>query len=73
MLLTFSYYHVFYSLFQHHATIATNRVTLLAIVPNQDQRRATIAERTVTFLVNVMPLITVEAVAEATTVDETVM
>ena len=59
---------------QHHATTATNRVTLLAIVPNQDQRRATIAERTVTSLVSVMLLIIAEAVAAvATTVDETVM
>jgi hypothetical protein len=69
------YYNVFFSLLQHHATTATNRVTLLAIVPNRDQRRATIAARTVTFLVNVTPLITAEAVAVAvaTTVDETVM
>jgi hypothetical protein len=64
----------FSSSLQHHATTATNRVTLLAIVPNQDQRRATIAERTVTSLVSVMPLIIAEAVAAvATTVDETVM
>jgi hypothetical protein len=67
------YYNVLFSLLQHHATTATNRVTLLAIVPNRDQRRATIAARTVTFLVNVTPLITAEAVAVATMVDETVM